>query len=118
MQKFLKTLYIKLYIDWLRLQNSEKIVGFYYFHTDFHTFITENSCEGISYRTKKEGCKLEKKPFNDVDEHYQKHVGTPSSYNLKQMPKPIRYIGYFMIGCMVIAALLIIGGFVMDKVFS
>lgn len=42
--KFLKPLYIKLYIDWLRLQNKEKLVDFYCFYTDFHTLITENSC--------------------------------------------------------------------------
>lgn len=60
---------------------------------------------------------MDKKPFNDVDEHYQKHVGTPSSYNMKQMPKPIRVIGYFMISFIVIATILIVGGIVVDKLF-
>lgn len=60
---------------------------------------------------------MDKKPFNDVDAHYSKHVGTPSSYKLKQMPKPIRFIGYFMIGFMAIAAILIIGGIVIEKLF-
>lgn len=55
---------------------------------------------------------MDKKTFNDVDEHYQKHVGTPSSYNLKQMPKPIRYIGYFMVGGIGIATILMIGGWI------
>lgn len=60
---------------------------------------------------------MEKKPFNDVDEHYSEYVGTPSSYKLKQMPKPIRFIGYFMMGFMVIAAILIVGGIVVAKLF-
>lgn len=61
---------------------------------------------------------MEKKPFNDVDAHYQKHVGTPSTYKLKQLPKPIRYIGYFMVGCMVFATILIVGGIAFDKLFG
>lgn len=58
---------------------------------------------------------MDKKPFNDVDEHYQKHVGTPSSYNMKQMPKPIRIIGYFMIGFMTIAATFMILMIIIDQ---
>ncbi|MBM7665455.1 hypothetical protein JOC25_001930 [Solibacillus kalamii] len=58
----------------------------------------------------------EKKPFNDADEHYQKHVGTPSSYNMKQMPKPIRIIGYFFFSFMAIAATLIILLILLDKI--
>ena len=60
---------------------------------------------------------MDKKPFNDVDEHYQKHVGTPSSYKMKQMPKPIRIIGYFIMGFMTIAATLMILIILLDKVF-
>ncbi|MGN7478863.1 amino acid transporter [Solibacillus silvestris] len=59
---------------------------------------------------------MEKKPFNDADAQYQKHVGTPSSYNMKQIPKPIRIIGYFMIGFMAIAAAFIILAIMLDKV--
>lgn len=59
---------------------------------------------------------MERKPFNDVDEHYQKHVGgAPSSFNMKQMPKPIRWIGYFMITFIVIAAILMIGFIIIEK---
>ncbi|MBD8038226.1 amino acid transporter [Solibacillus sp. A46] len=60
---------------------------------------------------------MEKKPFNDVDEHYQKHIGTPSSYNMKQMPKPIRIIGYILISFMTVAASLLIILMIWDKIF-
>ncbi|MGE7983216.1 amino acid transporter [Solibacillus sp. NPDC093137] len=59
---------------------------------------------------------MEKKPFNDADEHYQKHVGTPTSYKMKQMPKPIRLIGYFFFGFMAIATTLIILLMLLDKI--
>ena len=59
---------------------------------------------------------LEKRPFNDADEHYQKHVGTPSSYNMKQMPKPIRIIGYLFFGFMAIAAILMMLLILLDKI--
>lgn len=59
---------------------------------------------------------MEKKPFNDADEHYQKHVGTPASYSMRQMPKLIRIIGYFFFGFMAIAAVLIILLILMDKI--
>ena len=29
---------------------------------------------------------MDKKAFNDVDEHLQKYVDTPNLFNLKQMP--------------------------------
>lgn len=61
---------------------------------------------------------MEKKPFNEADEHDQKHVGTPSSYNMKQMPKPIRLIGYFFFGFMIIAAVLIILLILLDKILE
>ena len=60
---------------------------------------------------------LEKKPFNDVDEHYQKHIGTPSSYSMKQMPKPIRIIGYFLITFMTVGATLLVLLMIIDKLF-
>ncbi|MER2028600.1 MAG: amino acid transporter [Solibacillus sp.] len=59
---------------------------------------------------------MEKKPFNDADKHYQKHVGTPTSYNMKQMPKPILMIGYFFFGFMAIAVVLIILLILLDKI--
>ena len=60
---------------------------------------------------------MEKKPFNDVDDHYQKHMGTPTSYNMKQMPKPIRIIGYILISFMAVAASLIVLLIILDKIF-
>ena len=61
---------------------------------------------------------MEKKPFNDVDDHHQKHIGTPSSYDMKQMPKPIRIIGYFMIGFMLIAAAFISVILILDNLLN
>lgn len=59
---------------------------------------------------------VERKPFNDADEHYQKHVGSPSSVNMKQMPKPIRIIGYFFFGFMAIAAAFFLVVILLDKI--
>lgn len=57
----------------------------------------------------------EKKPFNDVGEHYQKHVGgIPSDTNLKKMPRPIRLIGYFLIGCGAIFIVLFLFGWLIS----
>ena len=73
--------------------------------------------ERCIYRKRNGVSVMEKKPFNDVDEHYQKHIGAPSSYNMKQMPKPIRIIGYILIGFMAIAASLIFLMIILDKIF-
>ncbi|MEK4423846.1 amino acid transporter [Solibacillus sp. FSL K6-1523] len=57
----------------------------------------------------------EKKPFNDVGEHYQKHVGgIPSNADLKKMPKMIRLIGYFLIGCAAIFIVLFLFGWLIS----
>lgn len=69
------------------------------------------------YRKRNGVSLLEKKPFNDVDEYNQKHMGTPSSYNMKQMPKPIRIIGYILISFMTVAATLLILLIILDKIF-
>lgn len=73
--------------------------------------------EKCIYRKRNGVKEMEKKPFNDVDEHYQKHIGTPSSYNMKQMPKPIRIIGYILISFMTVAASLLIILMIWDKIF-
>jgi hypothetical protein len=51
----------------------------------------------------------EVKPFNDATEHYQKIMGMPNkSADLKSMPKPIRWFGYFIIGFVICAVLALI----------
>lgn len=52
----------------------------------------------------------EKKSFNDVIDHLHKiegNVTAPTDAKLKNMPKPIKYIGYFIIFFFVITFLLI-----------
>jgi hypothetical protein len=48
--------------------------------------------------------KDENKPFNDVIDHFNKIEGNAANLaktDIKKLPKPIRYIGYFMIGFLV-----------------
>lgn len=57
-----------------------------------------------------------KPPFNDVGEHYQKHMGgVPNNVDLKKMPKLIRLIGYFMVGFSSIFIILLIIGWLISK---
>lgn len=44
------------------------------------------------------------KPFNDVIDHMNKIEGGPINTDTKgsQLPKPIRFIGYFIIVCVVL----------------
>jgi hypothetical protein len=57
----------------------------------------------------------EKKPFNDVVDYAQRIEGSiPTNVNMKQLPKPIRYIGYFFIGIFSIMILLV---FIMNLFF-
>lgn len=37
-----------------------------------------------------------RKPFNDVDEHMKNIVGVPDKIELKKLPKPLRWVGYFI----------------------
>lgn len=37
-----------------------------------------------------------RKPFNDVDEHMKNIVGVPDKIELKKLPKPLRWVGYFV----------------------
>jgi len=50
----------------------------------------------------------ERKPFNDASEHMSKIEGYPSDIDLKKLPKPLRYFGYFFISFFTIAILFII----------
>lgn len=53
----------------------------------------------------------EKKPFNDVIDHFNKIEGNAANLvntDLKKLPKPIKYIGFFMIGFFSISIVLMI----------
>ena len=51
----------------------------------------------------------EVKPFNDVTDHYQKHVGLPSKrVNLNTMPKWLQIFWYCITGFMVIGFILLL----------
>jgi hypothetical protein len=40
----------------------------------------------------------DKKPFNDAMEHMNQIEGYPTDVDLKKLPKPLRYFGYFIFG--------------------
>lgn len=50
----------------------------------------------------------EKKPFNDVIEHFNKIEGNAAMGDLKKLPKPLKYLVYFIIIFISIAILLAI----------
>jgi hypothetical protein len=50
----------------------------------------------------------DKKPINDVMEHMSKIEGYPTDVDLKKLPKPLRYFGYFMICFFSLSVLFII----------
>jgi hypothetical protein len=55
--------------------------------------------------------KEENKPFNDVIDHFNKiegNVANLANADLKKLPKPLRYFGYFIGGFFFISFLLII----------
>jgi hypothetical protein len=49
----------------------------------------------------------DKKPINDAMEHMSRIEGIPTDANLKNLPRPLRYFGYFMIGFFTISILFI-----------
>ncbi|WP_102262554.1 amino acid transporter [Mesobacillus jeotgali] len=49
----------------------------------------------------------DKKPINDAMEHMSKIEGIPTDVNLRKLPKPLRYFGYFMIGFFTLSILFI-----------
>ncbi|MBS4194152.1 amino acid transporter [Lederbergia citri] len=40
----------------------------------------------------------DRKPINDAMEHMSNIEGYPTDVDLKKLPKPLRYFGYFFIG--------------------
>lgn len=55
--------------------------------------------------------KEENEPMNDAIDHLNKiegNVGNLAHTDLKKLPKPIRYFGYFMMGFFSVAILLMI----------
>lgn len=50
----------------------------------------------------------EKKPFNDATDHLTKIEGYPVNVEMKKLPKPLRYFGYFVFGFFAISILFII----------
>jgi hypothetical protein len=50
----------------------------------------------------------DKKPINDAMEHMSNIEGYPTDVDLKKLPKPLRYFGYFMIGFFSLSILFII----------
>ncbi|MFP3390323.1 hypothetical protein [Brevibacillus sp. SIMBA_040] len=46
-------------------------------------------------------------PFNSVTDHYQKIVGMPTRpADIKKLPKPIRWFGYFVFSCLLIGGIM------------
>lgn len=50
----------------------------------------------------------DKKPINEAMEHLSNIEGYPTDVNIKKLPKPLRYFGYFMIGFFSLSILFII----------
>ncbi len=60
------------------------------------------------FENKGVGNMSDKKPINDAMDHMGKIEGYPTDVDLKKLPKPLRYFGYFMIGFFSIAILFIL----------
>lgn len=52
----------------------------------------------------------EKKPINDAMDHMKNIEGFPTDVDLKKLPKPLRYFGYFFIGFFSISLIFILIG--------
>ncbi|WP_043933859.1 hypothetical protein [Bacillus sp. EB01] len=53
--------------------------------------------------------KGDNKPFNDVIDHFNEievNAGNPANNKINKLPKPLKYIGYFMIGFISLSILL------------
>lgn len=50
----------------------------------------------------------EKKPFNDAMEHLNQIEGYPTNVEMKKLPKPLRFFGYFIFGFFGLTILLMI----------
>lgn len=38
----------------------------------------------------------EKKPFNDVNDYVQKHIGIPEKAEIKKLPRLLKWVGYLL----------------------
>jgi hypothetical protein len=56
----------------------------------------------------------DKKPFNDAMEHMNQIEGYPTDVDLKKLPKPLRYFGYFIFGFFSVSILFMIVMKLMD----
>lgn len=65
-------------------------------------------CRKFDAETIRSDIMSDKKPINDAMEHMSKIEGIPTDVNLKKLPKPLRYLGYFMIGFFTLSILFII----------
>ena len=54
----------------------------------------------------------DKKPFNDVTDHYTKHVGVPSKVELQKLPKVLRIFGYTMFVFWGVSTIIIVIGLI------
>ena len=52
----------------------------------------------------------DQKPFNNAVEHMKRIEGLPSQTDMKKLPRPIRYFGYFFLGFFAISLLFIMLG--------
>ena len=55
----------------------------------------------------------EKKPFDDGNKYLQKHIGVPKEGKMNKLPKPLRMIGYSVIGFMVLFLILMLVSYVL-----
>jgi len=55
----------------------------------------------------------EKKPFDDGDEFLQKHIGVPKEVKINKLPKPLRIIGYCIIGFLFLSLILMLISYLM-----
>ncbi|MDR0137867.1 amino acid transporter [Metabacillus idriensis] len=52
----------------------------------------------------------EKTPINDAMDHMKNVEGFPTDVDLKKLPKPLRYFGYFFIGFFALSLISILLG--------
>ncbi|WP_282034434.1 amino acid transporter [Metabacillus indicus] len=55
----------------------------------------------------------DQKPFNEAVEHMKGIEGLPSQTDMKKLPRPIRYFGYFFLGFFAVCLLFIVLGVLM-----
>ncbi|WP_139015486.1 amino acid transporter [Metabacillus indicus] len=52
----------------------------------------------------------DQKPFNDAVDHMKTFEGLPAQTDMKTLPKPIRYFGYFFLVFFAVSLLFIVLG--------